>query len=353
MSVLFIQVVQDKPTKIHGNLQDPMTKAVLLFLKATQPIFDKFNLQLQKEEPQIHLMKTACEDLITDLLVRFVKPSAIKDDVFLTNYAERKNQKERDDLVVGSECRVYLAEMKSLEKMSSSQRTDFFDGVRKYYTTALEYILEKFPTSDSLLENAEVVDIGKRKNMHFDKLRYFIERFPAMGVSTEGDGIDELEQEFLKYQVDTKDPDSNPDGRMDTRWHNLRDKYPKLASVALGILSIPHSNAESERVFSAVRRSDTEFRPRMSTKLLESLIVHKTSMKAHKTKCYDGEFSKSLLKEAKSATYQALSTSRVKDTQSDLQVSSALGDDLDLEEMDVCGNVLRLLDQTSLPHPTK
>ena len=42
-------------------------------------------------------------------------------------------------------------------------------------------------------------------------------------------------------------------------------KYHKLASLALQLLSIPSSNADSERVFSLVRRIKTEFRSSLLT----------------------------------------------------------------------------------------
>jgi len=305
-----------------------MTKSVLLFLKATQPIFDQMNTILQKDEPQIHLLTSHCTSLLTDVLVRFVKASAItaSKDIFSVKYSDRQNQKDRDVLVIGTECKQYLTEMKSQNLMSSRQRNEFYSGVRQYYVKAVDYILARLPIHDTLLNHVQVFDIEQMSSMTFESVLYFVERFPLMmgisGGENKAEFMDELEQEFLKCQVDQIDVQ---DQRIDTVWHNLRQKYPKLAKVALGVLSIPHSNAESERVFSAVRRTDTEFRPNMSTKLLESLVTTKTWLKSHNIKCYDSQFPESLLKEAKSATYKAL--------------SGSLSSKTVPEESDVCANL--------------
>ena len=316
-------------------MNDPMTKAVLLFLKATQPIFDKMNAILQKDEPQIYLLTTHCTSLLTDILVRFVKASAItaSKDVFSVKYSDRQNQKDRDVLVIGRECKQYLEEMKTQKLMTSAQRNDFYRGVRDYYVQAVDYILARLPIHDTLLSHAQVFDVQKIQDMTFESVCYFVERFPlVMGLSgseNKAEYMDELEQEFLKCQVQKFDVQ---DQRVDTVWHNLSQKYPKLAKVALGVLSIPHSNAESERVFSAVRRTDTEFHPNMSTKLLESLVTTKTWLKSHNCKCFNCHFSESLLKEAKSATYRALSG------------ASSVPVEVDSKESNIFADIMKMLD---------
>ena len=51
--------------------------------------------------------------------------------------------------------------------------------------------------------------------------------------------------------------------------------YHDLACVMLGILSIFHSNADSERIFSMVRKVRTESRASMSVPTLEALLINK------------------------------------------------------------------------------
>lgn len=59
--------------------------------------------------------------------------------------------------------------------------------------------------------------------------------------------------------------------RFDTKWHLISQikipgcetsalKYGALAKLMLSILVIPHGNTEPERLFSAVRKNQTDFR---------------------------------------------------------------------------------------------
>ena len=79
-------------------MHNPMTKATLLFLQATQPVFDELNLLLQKDEPQINVLIDSCTELLTNLLVRFVKPEGIQKakDIFSVEYDKHSHQKKTE-----------------------------------------------------------------------------------------------------------------------------------------------------------------------------------------------------------------------------------------------------------------
>ena len=77
-------------------------------------------------------------------------------------------------------------------------------------------------------------------------------------------------------------------------------KYLHTATLSLQLLSIPALNADSERVFSVVRRIKTEFRSSLSTETVSALIgcqFNKTSRCCESTK-----FDESLLAKAKTCT---------------------------------------------------
>ena len=79
-------------------------------------------------------------------------------------------------------------------------------------------------------------------------------------------------------------------------------KYVHLSTLALHLLAIPTSNADSERVFSLVRRIITEFRSSLSPETVSALIgchLNKTS------KCCEvATFDDPLLVKAKQCTRQ-------------------------------------------------
>ena len=114
------------------------------------------------------------------------------------------------------------------------------------------------------------------------------------------DIIDQLEGQFLNYQID----ELPKCGRVDVFWHSISTmkdengqfKCNILAKVMLAILIIFHSNADSECVFSLVTKNKNKFRPNLSTKVLSSIITHKMCLQSSGQKCYSYEISKNTLK---------------------------------------------------------
>lgn len=80
-------------------------------------------------------------------------------------------------------------------------------------------------------------------------------------------------------------------------------KYQKISNLMLLILTIPHSNAECERIFSSITKIATQFRSSMTKDTLENLLICKSNTSKH---CFEQEFDKEFLKKAKSATANAL-----------------------------------------------
>ena len=65
---------------------------------------------------------------------------------------------------------------------------------------------------------------------------------------------------------------------MDMIWGSLQEKLPNLSKVALGVLTIPHSNAGEERVFSTIRKNKTDFRSNLDLRGSLSSIMIKYDM---------------------------------------------------------------------------
>ncbi|XP_064598600.1 uncharacterized protein LOC135464942 [Liolophura sinensis] len=307
---------KSRPERVLHALTDPNTKLYCLFLQAAIPTFNTMNLVLQREEPMIHLVHSKCVTFLTKLLVRFITPDAITkaENLQTLDFHERKLQKSREDIVIGQNARCYMEQCKEQGLMTPKDRSLFFDSVRKYYATAATYITQKFPLNDPVLQNANVVNIQRRTEAKFSDLLYFVHRFPC--IMPDDATEDDLQMEFLMYQVDPL-PSVDPDMRIDQSWHLLgqlkqldttQPKYKVLSHVMLGILVIPHSNADSERIFSTVRKNQTEFRPNMGVPLLQSLMITKTDMQARDKPCFQQEFTADFLSMAKSATYRGINS---------------------------------------------
>ena len=134
--------------------------------------------------------------------------------------------------------------------------------------------------------------------------------------------LTKLEDEFLQFQMLTNsaipghvwetavvyDDSETKHYRMDILWAYLKTlktpdgafSFKRLASVALLILTLPHSNAEEERIFSMVTKNKTKFRP--SLKLDGTLSSILTIKLAKSEPCHKYNPSAAVVKSAKKAT---------------------------------------------------
>jgi hypothetical protein len=144
---------------------------------------------------------------------------------------------------------------------------------------------------------------------------------------------DSIEAEFSRFEVDNLPNSLVECNRIDVAWSEHGKvkppdcaalKYAHLSKLMLCILVIPHSNADSERVFSGVRKNQTDSRPNLSVPTLESLLMLKTTMLNDKTCCYERKFSNALLQKAKSATCMDLAQANKTDENNNINDSEMI-----------------------------
>ena len=197
-----------------------------------------------------------------------------------------------------------------MENISTEKRKFFHKKVVQFLSTACTYLLKNLPRDDEpVIKHAEVADILWRDSAKFSSLKFFLKKFPLLLPSAVT--IDEVEEEFRSYQ--SCDLPNTPDFEkqsMDQQWKTLQKLknhsgsplLEHLPSIMLKIISIPHSNASSERIFSLVRVNRTDFRSSMSVETLQSLLI----LKQNTQECFKRDPSANVLKACKSATTVSL-----------------------------------------------
>ncbi|KAH8008694.1 hypothetical protein HPB51_001580 [Rhipicephalus microplus] len=125
--------------------------------------------------------------------------------------------------------------------------------------------------------------------------------------------LDDIQAEFTRLQLEELPAEVPKEQQIDEQWRavsGLREvngsfKYARLSKFMLGVLTLPHSNAECERVFSKVKKAHTQFRASMSKKTVEQLLVARCAQ-SHSGKCHEQVFDKDFLRKAKAATASML-----------------------------------------------
>ena len=88
---------------------------------------------------------------------------------------------------------------------------------------------------------------------------------------------------------------------MDIIWGYLRERSP-LSSVALGVLTIPHSNAAEERALSMIKKNKTTFCSSLDLKTsLKSIMIIKINTLEDLVPCYRTKLPIELFKKCKTA----------------------------------------------------
>ena len=149
------------------------------------------------------------------------------------------------------------------------------------------------------------------------------ERFPA--AVCQG-SLDALEEEVSDYKLSP--PSAIPSvhrepgkptkcAELSVYWQEIgrmktlcgTPRFPNFTPLAECILSLPISNADTERVFSIVRKIVTDYRTEMDQSTLCALVLCKLNSNSN---CYDLETPKELLKRAKVATVENTQYDRIK-----------------------------------------
>ena len=188
--------------------------------------------------------------------------------------------------------------------------------MRQFYVAAVEYVKAKLPFRDAVLVHAKFVNFEKKKgNSQFNDVEYFMEHYSnVLALSpTENDIVFD---EFVAYKLlEHKDiPQCVWDAateqvqddelqevkvfvRMDVIWAYIGTmknddgcslKFQHLPKIAKLVLTLPHSNASEERVFSLIRLNKTPYRSSLDVDGTLSSIL---TVKLHNPEpCYECKF---------------------------------------------------------------
>lgn len=308
-------------SRLQASFLDPMTEAYLMFLQSVLPLFTTANILLQSESPCIHILLDVMKNLLQKLLGRFITVEAL-DAVSSTTsvpFEDRLNQLDNSGLMIGFTTKQLIHRL--MTEVEPSQISKFYVGAREFFIGSASYLTRKFSWNDPVLQHAQFVVFQKRKSVSFQSVEYFMTRFPQH-CQPPANRIDDVYDEFCVYQslqalpqevVDVTETE-NEECKIqpDRLWHELgkqkdvngKKKFGLLSLVAKVVLTLPHSNADEERIFSLVRKNKTMFRPNLSLdKTLPSIIQCKVNFFSD-TKCYEFTPSKDLLQKAKQATWK-------------------------------------------------
>lgn len=284
-----------------------MTQIFLMFFQSILPTFTNFNKFLQTEEPLIQCLYDEVQQFMNKLASKFVKPEVIQnlkaeELLFAKLNIYLQNQKDDASLTIGFLTKTTIRKALDDGSIDEDEADRFYDAVRSFYETAYDYCVKWLPFDDPLYKVSKFIEFSNRASSTFDELTDLVTKFPSrFNLISDPVQLDLLEEEVQLYQSlsETEVPRNvweesvvrtrgeRSYHRMDMVWNHLWKSLPKLSRIALFLLTIPHSNAAEERIFSMIGKNTTKFRSSLDhSALLNSIMLIKMNRPEHLQPCY-------------------------------------------------------------------
>lgn len=294
--------------KIHRLahlLKNPEVKMYFYYLEFILVPLNDFNTTFQADATKIGIIHSQMIKLLRKFLAKFVQASIIAQhkDITKVPYDERDKQLSNDILAVGSSNRTFLID--HADDLSPFLLDKFFSIIREFYMAVTKKMLQKFPFHDDALKNMAFLNPEFKEQLVADCVLKLAKRFPQILGDT--CSLDELQEEFLDYQLTPKEELPPADLGADKFWSQMakvmepfsnKSRFGLLAKLALACCVIPVSNADPERIFSMLKKIQTDMRSDLNNDTICSLICSKQNQDVC---CFEYKPSDEVLKAAKQA----------------------------------------------------
>lgn len=317
------QESQARFQRLQKCFENPMLEVYLLFFQSVLPALTNANKFMQREEPLIHVLNAHLKSLLKKVMGRFLKPSSIsvadsRNELSSFPIEEESHHLSPSNIWIGFQTKQLLSRLLNGGDINEHTYGKFFEAAKSFLVTVVNYLQKWCPLNDDLLLNAEWLDFTKRQQVSFTSVEYFIFNFPNL---FSGFDLDVLGEEFMGYQallddaipiavktdvgLGVEDPH-----QVDALWAYLGSRcepgttklrFGQLFKVAKAVLTIPHSNAGEERIFSLINKNRT---PSRSSLQLEGTLSSIITVKTHITDPLEWKPTESLVKSAKKATME-------------------------------------------------
>ncbi|CAH0551284.1 unnamed protein product [Brassicogethes aeneus] len=271
-----------KAQLILEGLNDPKYKIYLLFLSYVLKFINEMNIEFQSEKPKLYYLLSRMKELYKILLKSFIKKSVIDKAVSIekVNVSNPINYIPLEEIYFGAKAANVIA-------TSNIHKNDLHNirlNILRYYIDLCTEITNRFPFGNPVLNfvtnfNPVTIKEGNPANSISQAEIYF----PTL-VSD----IEQLDYEW-RMLVEIESLKSYDNENFWSKVCNLKNNlnqimFPHMNILINGILSLPHSSATAERIFSQLTLIKTKTRNRLFIITCDALLSSKEILKG--TSCY-------------------------------------------------------------------
>ena len=185
----------------------------------------------------------------------------------------RENQRNNDDLTLGTSLRAYLRDAEDV-LLGTSHLENFYTHVRAFLSKLVASTLKRLPFDDVVISDITCLDPPERLTSTAGMIRRSIDRFSNFVPQGKSD---QIEEEFSLYQT-TSDfilQTSRVDvfgGKSGNLQSSTGKPFGLLSNIAKCLLCIPHGNADSERMFSCINLIRTDHCNQLEASTIQACI---------------------------------------------------------------------------------
>ena len=260
---------------ILAGLKNNCNKAYLLFLKYALKSFTTFNLLFQSKKILIGSLSEESRNLLRTICGNYMKADYIC-NIEKLSVTEPNYFKNLNEVYVGPECGTFL------ENLPAEISTEIRKSCLKFYIEAAVQIKTRLPINDGcfdelrFIEPKKLFEQSKSGSVMIPHLR---SRYQNSKWFNANEAEVQLNNMLTTFKADEIRELS--EYSIEDFWRKMKAKknfndefiFRDITTLVEIILCYPHSNAETERVFSVMKDIKTPKRNRLSDRTLNAIMV--------------------------------------------------------------------------------
>lgn len=269
---------------IRSALNNHIYRVYLEFLNYTLEIVTKMNVEFHSNKIRITSLHAVMSAFFVSLLRNFMKKDYIDrnlNELNKINPLNPFNYLELNDIYFGPGVVLFCETVHIIPEELRSFKLKALE----YYVQLCLQIQNRFPFGNSVFTKLSIIDPVSISEQKFNSIVTLAKEFP--NIVDDIGGLDFEYRLLLTYPIEKDD--------IESYWINIFTQkngendamFPLLTKFVKAMLSLPHSTAEVERIFSKLNLIKTKLRNRLNVSTCEAVILSKDLLKHSGGTCFN------------------------------------------------------------------
>lgn len=263
-------------SSVLEELHNPVTKMFFAFLAFILPAINKVNVEFQATSFRVHKLRKSINSSAKAILSYFMKKESLKDkDLSKINLNDPSNYLQIEDIYRGA--KVESIALDSSSSISKRDLQDFQVKTLNFYVTLSKQMFQRF-LSSGMFDKLQLLEALDPENVREGKPKSVIPlavKFPNIIEEQDYEELNREWRELILFEIPSLRESSMEPEQF---WYAVskekcgdRLRFPHVSKLMMNLMSLPHSSAAAERIFSLVTNIKTKQRSRLNTSTLNSL----------------------------------------------------------------------------------